>query len=526
MGDKFTIFGKSHTVLGESSSDLILRCRGAVKIQWGNKFIDLIKDGKINVNFKFIYIVNTKNDIKNKDGLYITSDGSVYLKSEDILINLIGEIGNTYVSFMGEQQTTSDQKYTALKNIGFIYDNLDQINETSLQNGLIYVQSTKKLYIISNGQLQEFSGDIPNPLTQQFVIEKNDDSKGALVIKGKGINNSITFDSLYIYTDNESYINSGGALNILIGNNSIINIQENQTTFNNVVLANTIQSVGATTSSGFRLYTLNGQSTLEIDNVIERNKKNDIQSTIIPEYYSLRNNIINSYQKIEQAENEYIITLKYENKYIVGDQICMYGENMLEDSVISLIKIIGEITEIDQDIPNSIHVNIIPEYNTELQDLQEFPNLTGVTVFLIGSSTQIQQLRYTSNSINLLQNTSYEEDSVKLHVGDLTNLNLTVRDNQEDVSAQGDGLYSETVIFKQAQYESSYQLDNSDNSSKAASTEWVHHLLPKGSIIMFDKSFSVPDGWNICDGTNNTPDLQNQFITVGNFSIIYIIKIV
>lgn len=42
------LFGRSFDSLGNSSSDLLLKTKGQVKIQWGNKFIDLIKDGNIN----------------------------------------------------------------------------------------------------------------------------------------------------------------------------------------------------------------------------------------------------------------------------------------------------------------------------------------------------------------------------------------------------------------------------------------------------------------------------------------------
>ena len=35
--------------------------------------------------------------------------------------------------------------------------------------------------------------------------------------------------------------------------------------------------------------------------------------------------------------------------------------------------------------------------------------------------------------------------------------------------------------------------------------------LPKGSIIAYNNTIA-PDGWIICDGSNNTPDLRGRFI--------------
>lgn len=42
------LFGRDFDSIGSSSSDLLLKTKGQVKIQWGNKFIDLLKDGKVN----------------------------------------------------------------------------------------------------------------------------------------------------------------------------------------------------------------------------------------------------------------------------------------------------------------------------------------------------------------------------------------------------------------------------------------------------------------------------------------------
>lgn len=42
------LFGRVYESVGSSSSDLLIKSKGSVKIQWGNKYIDLIKNGEIN----------------------------------------------------------------------------------------------------------------------------------------------------------------------------------------------------------------------------------------------------------------------------------------------------------------------------------------------------------------------------------------------------------------------------------------------------------------------------------------------
>lgn len=38
-----------------------------------------------------------------------------------------------------------------------------------------------------------------------------------------------------------------------------------------------------------------------------------------------------------------------------------------------------------------------------------------------------------------------------------------------------------------------------------------HTMLPVGSIIMWYGT-TIPQGWNICNGSNGTPDLRNRFV--------------
>jgi hypothetical protein len=53
----------------------------------------------------------------------------------------------------------------------------------------------------------------------------------------------------------------------------------------------------------------------------------------------------------------------------------------------------------------------------------------------------------------------------------------------------------------------------SDDSTKIATTAFVRDIVPTGVIVMWSGSVAtIPSGWLLCDGTNNTPDLRNRFI--------------
>lgn len=52
-----------------------------------------------------------------------------------------------------------------------------------------------------------------------------------------------------------------------------------------------------------------------------------------------------------------------------------------------------------------------------------------------------------------------------------------------------------------------------DKSTKLATTEFVHHVLPFGTIVMwYGLIANIPTGWALCDGQNNTPDLRDKFV--------------
>lgn len=507
MSDKFNIFGKSHTVLGKSSSDLILKCRGAVKIQWGSKYIDLIKNGKINADSQFIF---KAKEVGTKDGIYVVEDGDtpkIVLSINGTQIDLNKE-GNTYVSFLGEQKTSSEQKYTALQNIGFIYKDLQSIQPDSLYNGIIYVESEQKLYVVQDGQFSEFSA-LPNPLTNQLVISKSDSQRGALIIKGTGFKNSLIFDSLQIYSEKtNNYIQSNNPLTIGVKDN-IIQINQDKTTFNNQVILPELQSSTASNTQGFKLYTNNGLSTLEVDKLVVRHSSESTENPSIYSKYWYRE--VNIIQSFEEGESNITLYLYYPSKFKVNDSVYTY---LPETSDLIPLKIVES-------------EGYFVVVNTE-EEISDWEGLKGQLLFLVGSEEKASILRRDNENIDLIVSSSFEDeqslDSISTRIGNIEELNL----NGKEGAITGTGIYSDNGCFLKAQYTSNYDLPNNDSSTKFASTEWTNNLVPKGSIIMFSGNIStIPNIWNICDGTNGTPDLSEKFVkkSENEYFLIYIMKI-
>lgn len=534
---KNVLFGSSYSSAGSSSSDYLIKTRGKVKIQIGNKFIDLLKDGKINVDSKFIF---KEKEVGSKDGIYIIGDGEdakVIISIGGSQIDLKGEIGTTYVSFLGAQETTPEQKHTALQNIGFLYQNVSDIQSNGLKTGIVYVESEQKLYIVQDGQLTEFTIDFPNPYPKQFVISKTDKDKGALVIKGSGIENSLAFDSLSLYSSGgNTYMDSSGEIYMRIGDEEKILIGESQVVFSNKVISQTFQSKNATESSGFRLYVDQGESTLEVDNLVVRkgsNLSSNSSSNLYPKYWYRENNLISDISEMKDPDNPdqigYAVDLVYQNKFQVKDSLYAFASIKQDgDLASSLILLPLKVEALNTETGNIIYVSLQQDLISE-EDYKKLSSdkvlsaLKLQTVFLAGRDESISLIRRDSQNIDLLTSSGFVDEQdvkkVQTRIGNVEELNLSSRENNEEVPIKGIGMYSNNACFLKAQYTSLYDLPLQDSSSKFASTEWVNKLIPKGSIIMFSGlSSEIPDGWHICDGTNGTPNLIGKFIKASNTS--------
>lgn len=510
MADKLTIFGNSHNQIGSSDADLILKTRGKIKIQWGKKFIDLLKDGKINVDADFIF---KDNKVGSKDGIYVLDDGTVWLRvSGAEAIPLVSdEVGTTYVSFLQEQKTEPSYKHQALVNIGFLYADLTSVNETSLQNGIIYVESEQKLYMVQDGTLSEFKVSIPNPFTTQFVIAKNDSSRGALLIRGQGVENSLAFDQAWIYTDGSNLtLETELPMIFRVGSREPLELTDQTATFTSLVRGDTFQSRSASSTSGFRLYMVNGESILEVDRLLVRKGDDGNSTPLYPEYWLWCNNIVVGYSLPEVSSpstsddegsvsvdedveddatyQEFTLTLSQISEFQEGDELIMYKKD------ISISSSEGDTAEGEEEDRSIEQINYTPVRMQVTSQVDEYSifvkveeglttssisSFVGQFIFLIKREGNYP-LRLKDNTLDVVEYAEGVEE-VRARFGSVKPLELAVisgntTEKAEEIVQNAD-LFSKMAVFGLAKYLSDATIPEDDDSSTLATTAWVRTAL-------------------------------------------------
>lgn len=452
------MFGRSYNQVGNSNSDFLIKTKGQIKIQWGNKFIDLIKDGKINVNAQFVY---QQDSVGSKDGIYVIGEedkAEIWLVVGESSINLKGEVGNTYVSFLSPQQTSPEQKYQALTNIGFLYKDINAVDETGVKSGIVYIESEKKLYVIEDGIASEFTISLPNPFTDQFVIAKQSQDKGALVIQGYGINNSLAFTDLCIYQDEtNSYFDSNNIVHFKIEEKDVLVMSKATSTFFNDVISQGFESHGATQSNGFRLYMAEGISILEVDKIVVRQGESGL-TVLYPQYWFGSNGIIKSIKELqtdtsEELENQTFTFELHLNQSIdinIGDTFILYAQEerneQVEDSdgntynraSIHLMPIYLNVQDVAQD--ETIIVNSPSEILSN-----KIQSVVGKFIFKISSqSEQFCPIRIDKNSIDIIQYDTQQlnlQENIHTRIGDLS----IIKDGEKTLN--GNGIYTDRLFI-------------------------------------------------------------------------------
>ena len=291
---KTNMFGKTYNTIGSTDSNFIIKTRGDLKIQWGNKYIDLIKDGKVATKENsLLKKVDSEEDIKG-NGIFIVDD-QIWLNINGTKIQL-NSAEQSYISFLQKQELKDNEKTLALSNIGFYYETMNDLVAANISSGIVYIKDEKSLYIIDDGNIVKYA--VGNSASNEQILEIL--KIGNITISGEKISSD---SQLILGVLDEQYIKLSGGSVIINKNLQIVNDLY-------------IQSQGASQDEGFRLYNTDQGSTLEVDNIIWRNQKNQLRNYLGDKIiYSSKSNIIS---KIVSSE-EYITPEEVEGYKVVCD---------------------------------------------------------------------------------------------------------------------------------------------------------------------------------------------------------------
>lgn len=583
------LFGKNYQEAGSSSSPLLLRSNGEIKLQWGNKFIDLVKNGKINSEAKdYIFTVDTSDEIK-ANGIYlVTEDSSIWINVEGTKTKL-NDTNTTYVSFLTEQETTPEQKQQALTNLGLIYENIDALNKANLVTGLAYVVESNKLYLIQNKVVSEYQVVSALPTSGKF----DDLTISNLTIKNDTINSS----------------------QLILTINNIPCLQLNDNVLCSVpFLVDKLQSINYNyNKSGFALYQDNGKSILDIDSINWRNIDSELPKNqkTYSTYTILGNfNIVTEVtDESSETESLYKLQLKYPNtislqlsNYILAELETTYNVFLLTTKVQVQNDISYNQIVLNKNIPETHQLYVkFSDSSTKLysrNDVKLFDvNLSVAEAYLYNNGIDTKYIVDIDNTqkhdiiplefeirkvdkyyiIIKLQNTLLASDllnsnQLKIYqarvpqfiqgegflalrkwdsennkyvyhtiMGTYKESNFGISDDtsnkfgfySDDVKVTGISLsgaqfsgqlpnFTETKPDTVANNQfPTMEIVNEkikkavDDASDTNLALINKNTLPKGSIVMFNNADKIPDNWQICDGTNGTPNLIDKFIKAG-----------
>lgn len=341
------LFGRTYSTVGNSDSDFIIKTRGQVKVQWGKKFIDIIKDGKLNVDAEVIKKVSSPDRISSDGIYYVESTNEVMLKIGNTVINLSDDGSGTFVSFLSKQDTTEEQKAVACSNIGFRYETEEAATLAGVRNGVVFIDETERFFIVNDGIFTKYPSEISMPYTGQFVIQKSDSSVGAIIINGEGIGNALvlgtTSNGASLYRENgATYVkNSAGNIILRIGNSNVVVAGTSETIFSTdittsgSVISDSISSNSFSDNYGFKLYIENGKSKLVVDSVIERSPSDNSVEVTFSELLELINNedlIVGAKYVIKDFQNEWELTTEDDTQEPSNEDDTKDDEELTDES--------------------------------------------------------------------------------------------------------------------------------------------------------------------------------------------------
>lgn len=470
MSERTTIGGTVYESIGSSSSNLLLKCNGTARIQWGNRLIDLIKNGKIasGDSSNSISVISDESEIKS-DGVYVlTKDESLQLLicKDDEQYNITN--ADLYISAKTKQDITVEQRQQALENIGMYYNTLEDVQQAGIQNGLVYVLSDQNLYTIKDGNISEFEAKL-----KTVTVEK-EQQEGEIIKSAVNIILSVA-DSDYMIISNGQ---------ILV--NYTLSVKESAK----------IESEGASDTLGYRLYVDSSGSHLDVDYINVRTGL--VTSDYIEVTYDELYSKLNSGQLIV---NKWYVITDYQNPWNLISDSSEYRPIMVQALTTSTLYPKGKLFK-----DNRVSLNYDPTHRKNVKDVSS--DATFITKGLITQMTDANN--NTANFDFLDYGTSVYADIV---------LHESVEDSSLDSSIFPIGSYNNTLIVNNLKGTVISETDSTlggtslinfkfndayDDESKSELRMQMHDNYITCSGIILEESCDTFVGNTIANITHNT----------------------
>ena len=435
-------FGRTYETVGNVSGDLLLKTRGGVKVQIGSSFIDLVKNGKINVDIDIIKEASSKDNIIN-NGLYLVKD-VLYVKYQDTILPLSSNTGENQVSYLPQLNITQEQKIQAQKNIGIYYDTLEEAQQ-NVNNGYFYIKE-RGIYVINNQTLDQV-------LTLNYLNSNE-------------INlSSAQFNNLHVgkafLQENQLSLNSD--FELFLKSQKLLNISNSAFTIYNSLLSSSIKDINGI----FQLYvdSTSGESYLKVDHIICSDNSKDYQANLCnTQYYINNGNNVIKYINISETK---VITLylKYQVQYNPGDILHVEFDKDTYDFIIE-----------SYNSQNNTAIVILNDPSLDPSNIsqQTICYYKPKDTSLIGFTIQNNTITYGNDSSKTILGTLPKELS-------LTNgfySDCAVTKNQILITPKLDNPNLINIVFKKSnnfpRLEEGWELPKEDNSQKLATTKWVN----------------------------------------------------
>ncbi len=147
------------------------------------------------------------------------------------------------------------------------------------------------------------------------------------------------------------------------------------------------------------------------------------------------------------------------------------------------------------------------------------PQKINIQAIVRDGAGQLVNMSYTSAEVSLWtdvvggESVWSDEMDIAIQKG-VANLVLEIASN---VFAENQSLWFEIaltddLVVARRQFVSAPYAHFAENCARL-DNKLPGHYMPQGGIIMWSGSIaSIPDGWALCNGSNNTPDLRDRFI--------------